>query len=363
MREKNVTVGYYSFIAIHGRQGKHDYYLTQCPLRLVPRLFLFDELEVPALLRQVRTLKAARVKEIARYLIMQSDSYVLSPLVAAVDCEIIFDPLVNESPEIGQLQIPFTARLVIHDGQHRRAAIQQALIENPALENDTVPVMLVLDPDLKRSPRLYTDLNQTQLKRNLSQRVLHDHDSPLAALVRQLVEEVALFKGLTELEKTTISNRSTALFTLSAVYQATRALLGIRRRDPIDSTQASTAHQFWQELGEIITEWRQVIQGEVTTDQLRREFVHVHSVTLLAIGMVGYELIQTYPDDWANRLPVLDDLDWSRENTSLWEGRAIVRGRMSKARDSILLTVNVLKHTLGLPLTEMEQALEQRFTN
>lgn len=356
-------VGYYSFIAVHGRQGEHDYYLAQCPLRLVPRLFLFDELEVPALLRQVRSLKAARVKEIARYLIMQSDSYVLSPLVAAVDCKIIFDPLTNESPEIGRLQIPLTARLVIHDGQHRRAAIQQALTENPALENDTVPVMLLLDPGLKRSQRLYTDLNQTRLKRNLSQRVLHDHDSPLAALVRQLVEEVSLFKGLTELEKTTISNRSTALFTLSAVYQATRALLGIGRRDPIDPTQASLARQFWQELGEVITEWRQAIQSEIATAQLRKEFVHVHSVTLLAIGIVGHELLQTCPDDWAERLRVLDKLDWSRENTALWEGRATVRGRMSKARDSVLLTVNALKQTLGLPLTEMEQALEQRFAN
>jgi DNA sulfur modification protein DndB len=176
-----------------------------------------------------------------------------------------------------------------------------------------------------------------------------------------LIEEVSLFKKLTELEKTTISKCSTALFTLSAVYEASRALLGIERRDPIDSTRASLAQQFWQQLGGVITEWRQSIQGEVSTAQLRREFVHAHSVTLLAIGIVGHELVQAYPDDWPERLHILDGLDWSRENTTLWGGWAIVRGRMRIARDSVLLTVNALRQMLGMPLTEKERALEQRF--
>jgi DNA sulfur modification protein DndB len=82
------------------------------------------------------------------------------------------------------VQIPLTALFVIRDEQHRRAAIQQALAESPALGNDTVLVMLLLDLDLKRSQCLYTDLNQTRLKRDWSQRVLHNQDSPLAALVR-----------------------------------------------------------------------------------------------------------------------------------------------------------------------------------
>jgi DNA sulfur modification protein DndB len=358
-----MNIGNYSFLAIRGRQGENDYYLIQCPLRLVPRIFLFDELEVPATMRQIRSLNSARVKEMACYLITRTSSYILAPLVVAVDCEIMFEPLVTDLLELGRLRIPLTARLVIHDGQHRRAAIQQALAEDPTLADDTVPVMLVLDPGLERSQRLYTDLNQTQVKRNLSQRVLFDQDSPLAALVRQLVEDVPLFKGMTELDKTTISNRSTALFTLSAVYQATQALLDVGRRDPIDSTLAAVAQQFWQELGQVIPEWHWAIQGEVTTAQLRKSFVHAHSVTLLAVGMAGHALIEACPDDWSERLRILGELDWSRENTALWEGRAMIRGRMSKARDSAQLTANVLKQALGLTLTKKEQVLEQRLAS
>ena len=355
-----MNVGCYSFVAIHGHQGEHDYYLVQCPLRLVPRLFLFDESEVPAALRRVRSLNASCVTGLTRYLVAQPSRYILAPLVAAIDCEITFETLVSDSPEIGQLQIPLTAQLIIHDGQHRRAAIQRVLAENATMGDDTVPVMLIPDPHLTRSPRIYADLNQAQTRRNLSQRVLHDLDSPLAALTRQLVEDVPLFRGLTELEKTTISNRSIALFTLSAVYQATQALLGSGRRDPIDSTRAAVARRFWQELGQVIPEWRQVIQGEITAAQLRKSCIHAHSVTLLAIGMIGRELVAAYPDDWLERLRVLGKLDWSRENTALWEGRAMIRGRMSKARDSVLLTVTVLKRVLGLESSEQERELEKR---
>ena len=37
----------YVFPAIRGIQAGHEYYVTMCPLRLIPRLFLFDEEELP----------------------------------------------------------------------------------------------------------------------------------------------------------------------------------------------------------------------------------------------------------------------------------------------------------------------------
>ena len=357
-----MSIESYSFLAIRGSQGSHTYYLTQCPLRLVPRLFLFDEVEVPAELRQIYSLTLARVAALRCYLAEKPTNYVLAPLVAVIDCEVNFEPLQRDLPEVGQLRIPLTARLVIQDGQHRRAAIAQVLAENPTLSDDTVPVMLFPDPQLTRSAQLYIDLNQPQRQRTRSRQVLHDQDSPLAALVRQLVEDVPLFRGLTEREKTTISNRSTALFTLSAVYQATQALLGVGRRDPISQTQADLAQRFWQELGQIIPEWQQVIQSKVKAAELRRNYVHAHGVALLAIGRAGHALVETYPGDWPQRLSILGSIDWSRENTALWEGRAMVRGQMSKARDSVLSTTNVLKQALGLSLTEKEQALERRLT-
>jgi len=57
--------------------------------------------------------------------------------------------------------------------------------------------------------------------------------------------------------------------------------------------------------------------------------------------------------------PATDDSQQVQRKNRIWEGRAMVRGKMSKSRDSIVLTANVLKRAMGLPLTSKEQELEQ----
>lgn len=359
-----MTTEYYSFAAIRGKQGNYENYVIHCPLRLVPRLFVFDGPELPDELRFGRTVKVntTRVSELVYYLSMHPNDYVLPPLVATIDCAVTFEPFSRSIPDIGQMKIPLTARLVLHDGQHRQVAIQQVIEEEfwqMTTSNDTIPVMLFIDPQLKRSHRIFADLNQTRVRPSKSQRILNDHDSPLADLVRQLVDETPLFYKLTELEKTTISNRSTALFTLNAVYQATQALLGVTRRGRISADQTTFAMKFWREAGEAIPEWEKVIECEMLSYDLRQNYVHGHGVTLLAIGMVGNTLIQMYPLTWVDYVRALGRIDWSRENTKLWEGRAMVRGKMSKAQDSIKLTANAIKQELGIALTADELELEQ----
>lgn len=354
--------GHYSFLAIRGHQGDYDYFLTQCLLHLVPRIFIFDKAQVPDSLRLTRSFNASRIMGLVQYLKSQPSEYILPSLVASVDCEIIFEPLMDNLLEIGQLKVPLAARLLIHDGQHRQAAIKQVLTENPTLGNDTIPVMFIPDPNLSRSSRLYADISQSQIQRNLSQQVLHAYDSPVAALVRQMVEEIPLFQGLTELEKTTLSNRSLALFTLSAIYQATQALLNVGKYDVISPEQTEIAKRFWKELGQIIPQWQQAIRRQVTAAYLRQHYVHVHSVTLVAMSMAGHELVTAHPQDWPKRLHDLGKIDWSRENVEMWEGRAMLRGRMSKVHASIQLTAIAIKNVLGLHLTEKERALEQKWS-
>ena len=178
--------GYYSFLATCGHQGEHEYYLTQCLLRLIPRLFLFDETEVPSALLQVRSLDSSKVDEIARYLTTRSGDYVMAPLVAAVDCEAIFEPVVEGLQEIGYLQIPLTARMIIHDGQHRRAAIRRALDVHPSIGDDTVPLMILPDKELDRSSHLYNELNYAQNFLSMLFKKTEDRHIPKDALTKVL---------------------------------------------------------------------------------------------------------------------------------------------------------------------------------
>lgn len=351
-------MNHYMFPAIRGRQGQYEYYIVQCQMRLLPRLFYFDEAEIPKELRKLHTVDPAIVAQLVNTLSTKQEAYTLTPLIAVIEDAVIFEPVIQNVSEIGYIRIPMEARLIIRDGQHRREAIKKIIAQSDILADDTIPVMLIPDPGLNRANEIYLDLHSGERKITKSRQILQDHGD-LAILVRQLVDEVPIFQGLVEMEKTTISNRSTSLFTLSAVYQANEALLKISAQDTVSFEQASLAHQFWLASGEIIPEWRQIIARTTTAATLRQNYIHSHTVALIAIGIAGHDLIVTHPVDWQDRLNVLETVDWSRENSKLWEGRAMVRGKMNKTRDSINLTANAIKQILGLTLNERELALEK----
>jgi DNA sulfur modification protein DndB len=350
----------YQFTALRGIQAGREYYVVMCPLKLIPKIFLFDEEEIPAELRAQRVLNRARVPEIARYIVANPTEYVFSSITASIDGDVRFEPREPHGAErnVGTLTVPMTARFLINDGQHRRAAIEEALKANPRVGDETVSVVFFIDTGLERSQQMFADLNKHAVRPTKSIGILYDRRDPLAQASYQLSQQVPIFLGLTETEKTTISNRSTKLFTLSAIYQATHALLQPSRGAAVPKQDQALACAFWTALGEIIPEWRQIIQRQVSAAQLRSSYVHAHGVALHAIGLAGHALVSTYPDTWHSHLAPLAKLNWLRTNRA-WEGRAMYHGKMSKAGQSVQLTANLLKQALGLKLTAEELALEQ----
>src|SRR5436305_4542894 len=95
----------YVFPAIRGIQAGREFYVSMCPLRLIPRIFLFDEDELKPELRAQRVLNKARVPDIASYILGNSKSYTFSALTASVDGAVHFEPLGEGGPErsVGQL--------------------------------------------------------------------------------------------------------------------------------------------------------------------------------------------------------------------------------------------------------------------
>ncbi len=355
----------YTFPAIRGTQAGQDYYVAMCPLKLLPRIFLFDESSVPAELRAQRNLNTARVPEIKRYIIENMDSYAFSAITASIDGDVRFEAaaMSDDSQDVGLLIVPMSAKFIINDGQHRRAAIEAALEEQPELGDETIAVVLYLDTDLKRSQQLFADLNQHAQKPSKSISILYEQREPLALLARDLANNHLPFKGLTEMEKTSISNRSIYFFTLSAIYQATGALLNKKKKDKISENEEVLARSYWKELLKVLPEWQQVVKKDVRSNEIRRDFVHAHAVTLHAFGMAGRTLLQEEPKDWKKYLKKLKAIDWRKANTSLWEGRAMSGGQMSKARQNVQLTTNLIKSILELSLSPEEQKLEDKFQN
>jgi len=124
---------------------------------------------------------------------------------------------------------------------------------------------------------------------------------------------------------------------------------------------ASLAIEFWDEIDRHIIEWKLVRDRKITSGEVRQDFIHSHGVALHALGKVGNELLRKQPKQWKNRLDKLKDIDWARSNNELWEGRALVVGRVSKANQSVMLTTNIIKKYLGLKLKPEEQEIEDAF--
>jgi DNA sulfur modification protein DndB len=345
------------FPAVRAMQAQRAYYVTACPLRLVPEILSFDAPDLPPDLRAQRVLNKARVPQIARYLTSNPTSYVLSAITASIDADVQFESQgkLHDGVRVGELVIPLGARILVNDGQHRRAAIAAALETEPALAHESVPLVLFLDSGLSRSQQIFADLNRHGIRSSTSLNVLYDHRDWIAGLARKVAAEICPFMGLTELEKSSLSNRSSNIFTLSAIHQATRALFCHRRGEQLNEHDEAVALSFWEILGDMIQSWCSL---DRTGADLRQDYLHVHAVALHAIGTVGGELVRHFPNDWQERLKRLESIDWTRSNPQ-WHGRAIRNGRISKAGPSMILTANVLRARTGLPLSLTEIGLEK----
>ncbi len=347
------------FAAVRAVQAGRAYFVTACPLRLVPEILSFDSPDLPPHLRAQRVLNRARVPQIARYISSNPTSYVLSAITASIDGDVEFEPLgaLNDGARIGELVVPRAARILVNDGQHRRAAIAEALKATPELGQESVPLVLFLDTGLTRSQQIFADLNRHGIRPSRSLNILYDHRDRIAELARKVATDVAPFASLTELERSSLSNRSSNVFTLSGIHQATAALLRHRRDQQLDERDEALVLMFWQIVGELICDWGFIGDGRTAAD-IRRNFIHAHAVALHALGTIGGELAVRYPKDWQKRLRNLAALDWSRSNP-LWDGRAIRNGRISKAGPSMILTANVLRARTGLSLSATELVLEE----
>jgi DNA sulfur modification protein DndB len=353
----------YVFPAIRGVQAGREYYISMCPMRLIPKIFLFDEAELVPELRAQRVLNKGRVPEIARYITGNRSTYIFSAITASIDAEVRFESLASgaEGNRVGLLHIPMSARFIINDGQHRRAAIEMALRDCPDVGDETIAVVFFLDRGLQRCQQMFADLNRYAIRPSRSIGVLYDHRDEAAELARVVVLRSPVFRDVVEMERSTLSVRSRKLFTLSAIYSATSALVNGLDGDQAFETKRERASEFWEEVAKQFPEWQLVRERKITAGEVRQEYLHSHGIVLQALGKAGHALLRDASTDWKKNLQALRKVDWTRANSKLWEGRAMVGGRVQKAEQNVTLTTNLVKRFLKIPLTPEEQRVEEAF--
>lgn len=333
------------FEAVRGIQAKKEFYVAMCTLKSVAKLFTFQDPDVPPEARAQRTLRKSRIPRIRDYILDNPEEYIFSSLTVSVGSKITFHQLrQNNAGNLGTISMPQNASLLINDGQHRVTAIKEAINEMPELGLESISVVFFEDQGLKKSQQMFSDLNKNAVKPTKSLGVLYDTRNLFSSFVVDMIKNVKIFKNLTDLEKTTISNRSKYLFTLNGISESTKILLGKSKKTTKDEEKLAT--DYWEELTKNIPDWDLLVRKKVTPYELRLSYVHASTNMLRALGTVGRILTTEYPNSWKRKLSGLSKIDWSRTNPE-WDKNIVINGKMVKTKDGVRLAANIILKACG----------------
>jgi len=325
----------YSLPAIRAIQAGQEYFTTVIPFGVLAKLLNSERMGT-----STAPIDRDRPKAIAQYIRRNQKRYVLPALTLTVSGSYRFTPIsdLSSAINVGSLSLPVDAVFKIVDGRFRISGIADLIATNPELADETISIILF--PESKSADRPFGDIKLNQRKSGRSERIVSDPSDEIAIITRDLIANVSAFADSIEMVKTTISNRSHNLFTFSALYQANEILLADQANESV-SKRTKLAITFWRAIQEAIPDWT----SDKPRVDLRKQTVHAHSVTLCAIAMAGKSLITRFSKTWVGKLGKLRNIDWSRENSQQWEGKAMLGGRMTKSAASIDLTAKVLfKH-------------------
>ncbi|MGO9476432.1 MAG: DNA sulfur modification protein DndB [Limisphaerales bacterium] len=343
------------FPAMQATIGQRIYYVCVMKLSAIPKMFTFtDWIEFTAEDREQRVLNKKRIPDIARYILDNEDGYLFSSITASYKCPVRFEPVNSDS--LGFLEMDLEeANFIINDGQHRCAAIAQAIKENPALREEAISVLLFPYENKQRVQQMFSDLNRYVVKTAKSLDILFDQRDLLAKVTLEVCERVPAFQGMVDKDNVSLPARSEKMFTLSSLYDANQELLAEKRNsdDAFFNELVTTGIDYWITVSKFMPDWQRVRNG-LRPIELRQENISTHSVVLRALGGLGAEVVKQFPTDWKNRLADLTAVDWSKKNRE-WENVCMVANSVVSNRQARLATKAYLKRKLGLPLTESEE--------
>lgn len=346
----------YRFPVVKGVQATREYYIAMIPLMMISKLFPQEDEYILPEYRAQRKLNAARIPVISKYILNNRENYVFSALAASIDGKFKFCP--SEYPDVGLLEISMDAKLLINDGQHRKAAILEAISEDESLLNETISVVLFEDQGLARSQQMFTDLNKHAVKTSNSIAELYDSRDQLAVVTRNVISKIKFFNAYTDKEKDILGKYSSNLFTLSTFYNANKRII---RSAPITKETEMFLLQYWSCVCQNILPWKDLYYHNISKVDLRENYIVTQAVIIQVLGRLGYYFFANKNYSIESYLCKLQGINWKRGSDD-WKLRTIrANGRMINNEEAVTLTCNVLKGYLGLPLDEFEQGKESSF--
>ena len=227
--------------AIRSKMGIWVYYVSSLSFKDVKEYVrpINDELHKSELLSQmIQRSITENYRSIANYLLTQQERFFNALILAVYDGQPVWNEIrledleENENYNLGLLTLTGEEKIFPVDGQHRVAGIKEAILENPDLENERVPVIFVGhskdEIGMQRTRRMFSTLNRYAKPVSMRDIIALDEDDIVAIASRTIIDESNLFCGdriLDSKTKAIPDNNYNALTTIITYYECNKELL------------------------------------------------------------------------------------------------------------------------------------------
>jgi len=336
---------------IRFRQGNREFLQGVLPVNFVTRHFDSKPASKGASIAEAekatnRPLLEDHVKAISKYLVENAgNTYILPPLSVNIHSIRWLRFYTTNSDEVitfGYLYLSPSTTYTITDGQHRLAALVEAMAQLPQEIKDQfgengIPVMISLESDVRQAHQDFADCSRV---RPLPPALLatYDRRNPGNRLFLDLIDRCPIFRDKIESTSKSIAKTSTNLFTANQVKGYVKAWLlrswsgSVEQYEEDIQRLISTQQLQDQRLAELVafttalTEeipvWREIaaITQEKRTkilDIRSGQYVCLEGEGLVILGYIGNELLSYVPDNWREYVRRLGSINW-QESDLMW---------------------------------------------
>lgn len=204
-----------------------------------------DELHKSSLLREMLQRSITEnYKSISEYINTQNERFFNALILAVYDGEpewheirVEYDDD-EEFVDLGILELTGEEKIFPVDGQHRVEGIKHALINNPDLSTEKIPVVFVGhkkdDEGMQRTRRMFSTLNRYAKPVSMRDIIALDEDDIIAIASRNLIDNNQMFgdnRVLDSKTKAIPDTNMSAFTTIITFYECNRELLWIMVND------------------------------------------------------------------------------------------------------------------------------------
>ena len=218
--------------------------------------------------------------------------------------------------------------------------------------------MFFEDKGLERSQQIFTDLNKNAVKTSNSISELYDTRDEHAVLTRETIARIDFLNTYTDKEKDNLGKFDACLFTLNMFYTSNKTILG----KSVKEGDGEFLFRFWTAVTQNMGPWQELVEKELSKRALREDYIATQSVILQAFGRVGRYYYLHQKENFDSGLSGLSKINWKR-SAGIWDKRVLKNGRVLVNKRAVVLTGNVIKNAVGIPLDEDEAAAEKELTS